>query len=1128
SRDDPRRINAYMGTGNAHSAASGRLSYFFGFKGPCVSLDTACSSSLVAIHAACQSLRSGESDMALAGGVNHLLMPDMSVNFSRAHMMAHDGRCKSFDARADGYVRAEGCGIVVLKRLSDALSDGDRVLAVIRGSAVNQDGRSSGLTVPNGPAQQMVIREALKNAGLRPSQVSYIEGHGTGTALGDPIEVDALGAVFGDRDRDDPLLLGSVKSNIGHLESAAGIAGLIKVILCLQNKELPRSLHFDTPNPNIAWQTLPIRVTAAHMPWETKHATRVAGLSSFSFSGTNAHVLVEEFVPSAKAEPVPAQSAPSWHGLALSARGDSALRELARRYAERLEHVGDAGLSEFCAAAAVSRNHFERRCFFTHRNAASMQKALREFAAGAVEAPARAGIPKVGFLFTGQGSQYPNMGRGLYETEPVFRKCVERLAGLLEAEFGVPLLKLLYRDGGDLDATALDNTAYTQPALYVVEYALAELWRSWGIEPDAVAGHSVGEYTAAAVAGIFSAEDGLRLIAERARLLSQLPAGGGMVSVFADRATVEDAIADYRESLSVAAVNGAEHVVIAGAGHALASVTETLNGRGLRTNPLRVSHAFHSPLTEPVVAAFQTAAEAFDFNEPNLDFVSALTGRLAAGETSDPAYWARHIRQPVLFHDALGALDELGCRVLLEVGPHPVLSGLAASNGNGSRRLCLPSLRRNQDDRRQCLESLGQLYVYGAKVNWERFYGERSGRRFDLPTYPFERKRHWFNPSPTRKAASSVTPHGVETNAEPHERLFRADGFVAGHRVFGQVVLPAAALLEMALTAAPQVSQSERSVLRDFRIHRAMLIKADGPKRVRLVAAAGEVGGDRYEFRACEESDASDAGSTYAEVRVAVDPSKDEVPAEPLEGLRARIADEIPVREFYAQCRRRGLEYGADFQLVERLFKRDREALARIRLSEQAAAQHGRALDTCTLDACFQVLMSLLPAAEDARKAWLPVGLRRLSVLRTPKADLWCHAEFESSAPTRLHANVRLFDEGGQTIAFVEGLEARLASRNELAADDFDLEQFLYRQTWERRGLFDPASSVAYLPAPAELADALNQQLRESATSLELSRCGAGLAELNRLSVGYITAALRKLGRALREGERFSASDIRA
>ena len=1131
SQDDPERINAYMGTGNAHSSASGRLSYFFGFKGPCISLDTACSSSLVAVHSACQSLRSGESNMALAGGVNHLLMPDMSINFSQAQMLSPDGRCKSFDARANGYVRAEGCGIVVLKRLSDALSAGDPILALIRGSAINQDGRSSGLTVPNGPAQQLVIRDALKNAGFQPSQVSYIEAHGTGTSLGDPIEVDALGDVFGERAEDDPLWIGSVKSNMGHLESAAGIAGLIKTILCLQNKELPRSLHFDSPNPNIAWQTLPIRVTAAHMSWDTRRSTRVAGVSSFSFSGTNAHVLVEEFVPPAtKAELEPVQTVPGWNGLALSARNDKALRELAGQYAERLENISDAELSDFCATAAVSRNHFEHRRFFSHRTAASLKKSLRECAAGDGGEPLRTGSSKIGFLFTGQGSQYPNMGRGLYDTEPVFRRCVQKLAGLLQAEFDMPLLRLLYPDteAGHGHASVLDNTAYTQPALFIVEYALAELWRSWGIEPDAVAGHSVGEYVAAAVAGIFSAEDGLRLIAQRARLLSQLPAGGGMVSVFANRTTVEGAITSYPESISIAAVNGVEHVVIAGAIQALAEVTESLNGQGVRTNPLRVSHAFHSPLTEPILDAFQTAAESIDFREPNLDFVSALTGQLALSETSDPAYWTRHIRQPVLFHNALNTLDELNCRLLLEIGPHPVLSALAASNGSDPRRVCLPSLRRNSDDRRQCLESLGQLYVNGAHVNWARYYRDHSGRRFDLPTYPFDRKRHWFKPSATRRTGSSATSIGNDTVAGLCERRFRSDDFVGGHRVFGQVLLPAAAFLEMALTAAHQDAQSERSVLRDFRIHQAMPITVDGAKRVKLVAAADEGNADHYKFRGREENDSAAAWMTYAEVRIVVEGAKDELPVESLDDLQIRIVDEIPVREFYAQCRRRGLEYDADFRLIRQLLKHDRQALARIQLSERSATMHHeRMLDTCTLDACFQVLMSLLPDAEDLRETWLPVGLERLSVLRSPQTALWCHAELVSSAPTDLRANIRLFDDSGQTIAIIAGLEARLASGKELTADDFDLDEILYRQTWERRGLVNPASSAAYLPAPAEIADALHYQLHESETLLNLNRCGIGLAKLNRLSVSYITAAFRRLGCALRKGDRFAAGDLR-
>ncbi|HWI20149.1 MAG TPA: type I polyketide synthase, partial [Vicinamibacterales bacterium] len=707
SQDDASRIDAYMGTGNAHSSASGRLSYFFGFKGPCVSIDTACSSSLVALHAACQSLRSGESELALAGGVNHLLMPDMSVNFSRAHMLAPDGRCKSFDARANGYVRAEGCGIVVLKRLSSAIAAGDPILALIRGSAVNQDGRSSGLTVPNGPAQQMVIRDALKSAGLEPSHVSYVETHGTGTALGDPIEADALGGVFGGRT--SPLWISSVKSNIGHLESAAGVASLIKAILCLQRRELPKTLHFTQPSPHIAWDSLPLKVVSERTPWTIEQGSRIAGVSSFSFSGTNAHVVVEEFTPAPVETRRPVLSQRKWQGLALSARSESALRTLAGQYEERLASVTEDGLADLCATAALSRSHFEHRHLFVGQSVASLRALLAACAAGAPLATA--GEPrKIAFLFTGQGSQYPNMGRGLYESEPVFRDTVQRLCALLDREFGVALLPLLYpADATNDGASPLDDTAFTQPALFIVEYALAELWRSWGVEPEAVTGHSVGEYVAAAVAGVFSAEDGLRLIAERARLLSKLPAGGGMLSVFAARRTVEAAIANHSATVSIAAVNGAEQIVIAGALTALGQIDEALKSQGIRTKALNVSHAFHSPLTDPTLEPFRRTARTTAFAEPHMTFVSALTGRVASVEVCDPDYWVRHIRRPVLFHDALQTLDSLSCTTLIEIGPQPILSGLAGADTTRSDRLCLPSLRKARDDERQMLETLGAL-----------------------------------------------------------------------------------------------------------------------------------------------------------------------------------------------------------------------------------------------------------------------------------------------------------------------------------------------------------------------------------------------------------------------------------
>lgn len=1110
SRDDAGRIDAYMGTGNAHSSASGRLSYFFGFKGPCVSIDTACSSSLVALHSACQSLRSGESELALAGGVNHLLMPDMSVNFSRAQMLAPDGRCKSFDARANGYVRAEGCGIVVLKRLSSAIAAGDPILALIRGSAVNQDGRSSGLTVPNGPAQQMVIRDALKSAGLNPSQVSYIEAHGTGTALGDPIEADALGGVFGERGRRTPLWVSSVKSNIGHLESAAGIASLIKAVLCLQRGELPKTLHFNHPNPHIAWDSLPLRVVSEQTPWTVEQGSRVAGVSSFSFSGTNAHVVVEEFTPPVTEPRRATATRRRWQGLALSARTETALREMARQYEQRLATVSEEGLADVCASAALSRSHFERRRLFAEQSVEGMRKALAAFAAGAPLAAA--GEPrKLAFLFTGQGSQYPNMGRGLYESEPVFRDTVQRLCGLLDREFGVSLLPLLYPEQPQTDRPSpLDDTAYTQPALFVIEYALAELWRSWGVEPDAVAGHSVGEYVAAAVAGVFSAEDGLRLIAERARLLSKLPAGGGMLSVFARRSVVEAAIAGYADTVSVAAVNGAEQIVIAGALDALAKVDAALHAQGIRTKALKVSHAFHSPLTDPTLEPFRRAARSAAFAEPHTIFVSALTGTVVSAEVCDPEYWVRHIRRPVLFHDALQALARESCTTLVEIGPQPILSGLAGAEGNGAARVCLPSLRPARDDERQMLETLGALYEQGVGVNWTSYFKDRAATRVDLPTYPFERKRHWFTPSESRTAPA----------ASASDRLFAADGYVGGHRVFGEVIVPAAAYLEMALASA------ESGVVEDFRIFRAMPVPADGRKLARYVAADGERGG--FEIRGRDGGANADPWLPYAAGRIGARPSS-APDAIGINALRAQAWTKVSSRAFYASCRRRGFSYGPGFRLIDELSAKDGAALARIRRSARATeGGSAPAFDTCTLDACFQVLLSLLPTPTDARGIWLPVGVRRMQVIAAPDESFWCHAEVTSVSDTELSANLRLLNDAGETIATVDGLSARKAARSELSATAFDLDDCLYRSTWRRSSLFDAAGGAAHLPALSAIREPLRTQLDDGHIELKLERCGEGLSALNALTPLYIVAALRSLGIALQPGERFSTGQIGA
>ncbi|WP_280493211.1 type I polyketide synthase [Nocardia asiatica] len=732
---DPASIGAYSVIGSAPSVAAGRLAYVLGLQGPALTLDTACSSSLVALQSAWDGLRAGRCDLALVGGVNLQLAPETTIGFCRLASLSPDGRSRAFDADANGYVRADGCGVLVLTRLSEARRHGDRVLAVVGGVAVNHDGRSNGLTAPNGPAQQRVIADALAQAGLRPEAVDYVEAHGTGTPLGDPIEATALAEVYG-AGRTQPLLIGSVKTNIGHTEGAAGVAGVIKAVLMLQHRRIPPSLHFHTPNPLIEWAELPLEVVGRARDWPRTGHPPAIGVSSFGMSGTNAHVIV------AQGDPAPASQPESSAAqvLVLSARDESALVDTAERWADELDSAR-VPLGDLAYTAATARTHFEERLAVVAASGAAAARELRErpptSIRGRVERTSKA---KVALLFTGQGAQYPAMARELHESEPVFRDALRHCDAVLgPIEDGIGLIDAVY---GERGPELLRRTVFTQPVLFAVEWALWQLWRSWGIAPAAVLGHSVGEYVAACAAGAMAVEDALRLVAVRGQLMQRLPEGGGMLAVDASAEQVAPLVARYGPVASIAGDNGPAQVVVAGPRTALDSLRQELSARGFRAADLAVSHAFHSAAMDPILDDLTVAAARARMTDPAIPLVSNLTGApLRAGELS-PEYWARHARQPVRFAQGMHAMTELGIETFLEIGPQPTLSALGKRVLGDPARF-VASLRRGRGDRETMMTALGHLYVGGVPVDWEQVHRPHGRRRVLAPTYPFQRQRYW-------------------------------------------------------------------------------------------------------------------------------------------------------------------------------------------------------------------------------------------------------------------------------------------------------------------------------------------------------------------------------------------------
>jgi malonyl CoA-acyl carrier protein transacylase len=740
-------------TGNLLSMIPARIAYFLDLKGPVVALDTACSSSLVAVHQACESIQRGESELAIAGGIAIMATADFQVLSSQFKMLSAAGRCKTFDASASGTVWSEGCGVVLLKSYKQAIRDHDHIYGIIKGTGVNYDGNTNGISAPSGQSQTRLEEGVYQKFGINPETISYVEAHGTATPLGDPIEVEALTEAFSQwTSKKQFCAIGSVKTNIGHAATSAGISGLIKTVLCLKHQKLVPSLHFDQANPHIDFENSPFYVNTELKDWQVSDRhPRGATVSSFGFSGTNAHVVVEEALSPVNSQNLRLKgdelSERSHHILTLSAKCKQGLQALAQDYQQFLAINSLDAIADVCFSANTGRSHFDYRLALVAESRENLLQQLTAFASGEETTGLLTGQatskkrPQIAFLFTGQGSQYLGMGMELYSTQSVFRQALEECDRILCCYLDKPLLNILYPASGD--TSPIYETAYTQPALFALEYALVKLWQSWGVQPDVVLGHSVGEYVAACVAGVFSLEDGLKLIAHRGKLMQALPTNGKMLSVMADEAIVKAVISASGLEVAIAAYNGPESIVISDHKDKIDVVKALLEEKGIKTKELTVSHAFHSPLMEPMLAEYETIATQVTYNTPQITLISNVTGNKVDESITTAKYWVSHVKQPVKFAQSMECLNQEGNCIFLEIGPKPILLGMGRQCLPADVGVWLPSLRPGVKDWQQILNSLAQLYVQGIEIDWSEFDRNYPLRKVTLPTYPFQRQRYW-------------------------------------------------------------------------------------------------------------------------------------------------------------------------------------------------------------------------------------------------------------------------------------------------------------------------------------------------------------------------------------------------
>ncbi len=1116
---DPALLDVHYASGNAHSIASGRLAYLLGLKGPSLSIDTACSSSLVAVHLACQALRSGECTLAIAGGVNVILAPETTVALSHAHMMSPDGRSKAFDDSADGFARAEGCGVVILKPLAQALADGDSVLAVIRGTALNQDGASSSLTAPHGPSQEDLMRRALADAGCEASDVNYVETHGTGTALGDPIELRALGAVYGQaHSADRPLWIGSLKTNLGHMEAAAGLGGLIKLVLSLEHEQIPAHLLFQTPTRHVPWSDLHLAVPTSLTPWPAPSrldglaAPRLGAVSSFGFSGTNAHLIVEQ-APSTPAAPAKNETNNNAQLLPLSAASPEALLALVERYRRWLPSPSGQALTwhEIAATAAQCRDHLRSRIAIVASNREEAAAQLGQLSV--LQQTPASSAPSLCFLFTGQGSEHPGMGLDLLQSSSVFRASIDRIEQALAGSLGVSISEIWAGQNGELQQAQL-----LQPALFAFGWALSELWRSWGVEPATVLGHSLGEYVAATVAGVVSPEDALRLVAARGRLTGHLAQPSAMIALGASETEIRLLLqqSSLQTTLSIAAVNGPESVVVSGALPAIDDFESLLRTNGLRHKRLRTSHGFHSAALDPMLDAFAQEASTIRFRVPEIRWISNLTGEpVSRQKPIDAEYWREHLRHTVQFQKSLSTIEASGSPIYLELGTQPQLLVLAESNGiPEERRVASLSRSAREVDTGKLLNAAARLFNRGVDLDWKAIHESRPFRRAPLPTYPFQRQRFWFTehrtsfagaPNPTAAPTPDRIPTGHPLLGDRLRLRSGAATFHAtlsptspkhlgDHVVLGQRVLPGAAYLEMALAAARAAGARSAWAAHDVEFRETCVF--DESRLLETVLLAEDDSGRRtFEIASAPSSsrDSADAAWTLHATGSLAPATPTPASAIDLDAARSHTSQTWDPAAFYARFQAIGLDFGPPLQTVKQACGSADESLVAIELPPAVSAEASLyEIHPILLDACLQAAAALgTPAANTAPA--LPAALRSLQLDGDPARLRYAHALVHSRQGRALTVDITGLDTDGLPLLFLEGLTLVEPERDPYRG-------WLHEVEWEELSVELPS------PDPNSAAIAVSHVLIVSNDSAN-QPLAVSLAEVARASGAVVTMA---------------------